>query len=142
MRLWSLHPCHLDPQGLVALWREGLLAQKVLQGLTKGYTHHSQLLRFRQQEDPVLVIGSYLRAVVDEADRRGYRFDGSKVVRDGWAGRITVARGQVEYEWEHLLHKLEARSPERYKEQVLLREPRLHPMFRRVAGGIAEWERP
>lgn len=27
MRLWSLHPKHLDPQGLVALWREVLLAR-------------------------------------------------------------------------------------------------------------------
>ena len=27
MRLWSLHPKHLDPQGLVARWREGLLAR-------------------------------------------------------------------------------------------------------------------
>jgi len=30
MRLWSLHPRYLDAKGLVALWREGLLAQKVL----------------------------------------------------------------------------------------------------------------
>ena len=29
MRLWSLHPSLLDQKGLVALWREALLAQKV-----------------------------------------------------------------------------------------------------------------
>jgi hypothetical protein len=32
MRLWSLHPEYLDANGLVALWREALLAQAFLQG--------------------------------------------------------------------------------------------------------------
>jgi hypothetical protein len=32
MRLWSLHPRYLDAKGLQAVWREGLLAKKVLQG--------------------------------------------------------------------------------------------------------------
>ncbi|WP_343214776.1 pyrimidine dimer DNA glycosylase/endonuclease V, partial [Dokdonella sp.] len=40
MRLWSLHPRYLDPQGLVALWREALLAKAVLRGETRGYTQH------------------------------------------------------------------------------------------------------
>lgn len=47
MRLWSVHPKYLDVRGLVALWREGLLAQAVLRGRTKGYLHHPQLERFR-----------------------------------------------------------------------------------------------
>ncbi|HKX52383.1 MAG TPA: pyrimidine dimer DNA glycosylase/endonuclease V [Nitrosospira sp.] len=38
MRLWTLHPRYLDTKGLVAAWREALLAQKVLSGLTSGYT--------------------------------------------------------------------------------------------------------
>ena len=37
MRLWSLHPRCLDAKGLVALWREGLLAQEVLRGKTRDY---------------------------------------------------------------------------------------------------------
>ena len=32
MRIWSLHPEYLDSRGLVALWREALLAQAVLRG--------------------------------------------------------------------------------------------------------------
>ena len=40
MRLWTLHPQYLDPRGLVALWREALLAQKVLLGRTRGYRAH------------------------------------------------------------------------------------------------------
>ena len=43
MRLWSIHPRYLDSMGLVALWREALLAQAVLRGETKGYKFHPQL---------------------------------------------------------------------------------------------------
>nr|WP_253280607.1 pyrimidine dimer DNA glycosylase/endonuclease V [Arcanobacterium phocae] len=50
MRLWSIRPSQLDRAALIAGWREGLLAQKVLAGLTKGYRHHPQLERFRAQD--------------------------------------------------------------------------------------------
>ena len=63
MRLWSLHPGYLDCKGLVALWREGLLAQKVLLGATKGYRNHPQLDRFKLQTDPIAAIAAYLREV-------------------------------------------------------------------------------
>ena len=56
MRLWSIHPRSLDARGLVALWREGLLARKVLRGRTRGYRHHPQLQRFRDLRDPVAAI--------------------------------------------------------------------------------------
>lgn len=46
VRLWSLHPRYLDTAGLTAGWREALLAQKVLTGVTRGYRHHPQLERF------------------------------------------------------------------------------------------------
>ncbi|CAM3000541.1 pyrimidine dimer DNA glycosylase/endonuclease V [Dermacoccus abyssi] len=48
MRLWSLHPSQLDRRALEAGWREALLAQKVLAGGTRGYTHRPQLQRFRR----------------------------------------------------------------------------------------------
>jgi len=79
MRLWSLHESLLDSKGLVALWREGLLAQKVLLGLTTGYRFHPQLERFRATRNPVATISAYLWAVVDEARARGYNFDASKI---------------------------------------------------------------
>lgn len=47
MRIWSLHPKYLDTKGLVALWRETLLAQHVLSGKTKRYKNHPQLARFK-----------------------------------------------------------------------------------------------
>ncbi|MFZ2406304.1 MAG: pyrimidine dimer DNA glycosylase/endonuclease V [Methylobacter sp.] len=40
--------------GLLALWREALLAQKVLRGESRGYRHHPQLARFRELVDPRL----------------------------------------------------------------------------------------
>ena len=79
MRLWTLHPRYLDAKGLVALWREGLLAQKVLQGATRGYRQHPQLVRFREAPDSVAAIATYLQSVVAEASERGYTFDATKI---------------------------------------------------------------
>src|SRR6476661_4584624 len=103
MRLWSLHPKYLDPQGLVALWREALLARAVLRGATRGYRHHPQLERFQAHASPRYAINAYLRGVYDEAASRGYVFDRTKVGPVRSTERIAVTRGQVEYEWEHLL---------------------------------------
>lgn len=141
MRLWSLNPEYLDPVGLVALWREGLLAQKVLLGLTRGYRSHPQLARFRACPDPLLAIGCYLRGVAREADRRGYRFDGAKVVASGPCERLKVQRGQIEYEWEHLLGKLRSRSPDLYEANRSIVSPAPHPLFAIVPGGVEQWER-
>src|SRR5512143_3653690 len=132
MRLWSLHPKYLDRMGLVALWREGLLAQKVLLGRTKGYRAHPQLARFRACSDPVLVVGCYLNEVLREAGRRGYRFDGSKIVRTGRRRKMSVRKGQIEYEWKHLLGKLKTRAPEKYAMNRALARPAPHPLFRAV----------
>ena len=125
----------------MALWREALLAQAVLNGKTKGYKHHPQLARFRAQRSPVGSIGAYLRAVHDEATRRDYRFAAEKITRARARGRLTVTRGQLELEWAHLLAKLKVRDPERLAELAKVKSPRAHPSFRVVRGGVAEWER-
>ena len=142
MRLWSLHPKYLDPQGLVALWREALLAQAVLQGKTKGYQHHPQLRRFQDSPSPRRYIAAYLKAVHAEASRRGYSFDGSKIGRaTGVRARsLKVTRGQLAYEWKHLDKKLKKRSPKWRKQLPSTRLSEPHPLFRAVRGGIAEWE--
>lgn len=141
MRLWSISPALLDQIGLVALWREGLLAQKVLLGQTKGYKFHPQLVRFKECADPVLAICCYLREVAAEAERRGYRFDATKIARQGACPRIPVRKGQMEYEWKHLLAKLQARSPAVYEMHRTIRVPDAHPMFDVVPGGVETWER-
>lgn len=141
MRLWSLHPRQLDRAGLVACWRESLLAQSVLAGETRGYRNHPQLQRFRATPDPLASIGAYLAAVQSEATRRGYRFDASKIRVPGeLPGAIPVTEGQLDREWEHLGRKLEDRSPadaERWRAEA----PACHPLFAPVPGGIEPWER-
>lgn len=111
MRLWSLHPKYLDSKGLVALWREALLAQAVLRGETKGYRNHPQLQRFRMQLSPRACIAEYLRAVHAESLERGYRFDERRIAHPGTSARLSVTGGQLDFEWRHLLAKLEARAP-------------------------------
>lgn len=141
MRLWTLHPKHLDPAGLVALWRETLLAQAVLLGKTKGYKHHPQLIRFQQLSNPAAGVAGYLSVIHEEATRRGYNFDGSKIVEKRWKGRIAETKGQLEYEWEHLGRKLKSRNPEWYKAHHNRLVPTAHPLFRMVAGAVREWEK-
>lgn len=141
MRIWSLHPAHLDRAALVACWRETLLAQAVLAGRTRGYRNHPQLERFKASPDPLVAVAGYLEGVAQEADRRGYRFD---------RGRITAApdqllvmpvtTGQLELEWQHLGAKLLVRSPddaERWRHD----QPRPHPLFEVVPGPVEPWER-
>src|SRR5512138_3807278 len=106
MRLWTLHPRHLDAAGLVALWREALLAQAVLLGRTRGYTRHPQLQRFRAAADPAACIAGYLRVVAAEAASRGYAFDSSRIVANANpVVPIAETKGQLLYEWEHLGRK-------------------------------------
>ena len=140
MRLWTLHPKYLDAKGLVALWREALLAQKVLQSKTKGYRHHPQLTRFKTQQKPVAVLAAYLKEVHAEAKRRGYTFDRSKIARAKLAVRISETDGQLLYEWKHLRRKLKQRAPQVLASHRDISTPDPHPIFRVVSGEIREWE--
>lgn len=142
MRLWSLHPKYLDPQGLVALWREALLARAVLRGETKGYRNHPQLDRFRGATDPVSAIDAYLGAVYGEAVVRGYSFDRSKIGSEEPGLQMPVTAGQIAYEWQHLLQKLAARNPPLYERWRDCEEPECHPLFVVRPGQIEPWERP
>lgn len=140
MRIWSIHPQHLDAKGLVALWRETLLAQKVLLGETRGYRSHPQLKRFKSHADPLAAIAAYLQEVQREAGRRGYNFDASKIAREGRAARICVTDGQVEYELAHLKAKLKVRDMAAYERLVNGEYPSIHPLFTVVSGEIEDWE--
>ncbi len=141
MRLWTLHPKYLDPQGLVALWREALLARAVLRGETKGYRHHPQLLRFQAHASPKSAVNAYLAAVLTEADARGYSFNRLKVGPVRGRVRISSTSGQVSHEWRHLMRKLRARSPGLYRKWRGIGTPDAHPIFRIVSGPIERWER-
>ena len=142
MRLWTIDPGYLDAVGLVALWREALLARAVLAGATRGYRHHPQLIRFRQQDDALGCINLYLRGIHEEACRRGYRFDERKLAPTAVAvGSMPETRGQLETEWVHLLGKLRGRDPDRYALLSRVRRKKAHPFFHIVRGPPREWER-
>lgn len=140
MRIWTVHPRYLDTKGLLAAWREALLAQKVLRGETKGYRNHPQLHRFKSSLDPTGAIAKYLRGIYAEATRRGYQFSKDKIAPTGFAGEILCTRGQLLYEWNHLKSKLRIRDAGKFAETAGIAEPDAHPLFKIVEGEIEEWE--
>lgn len=140
MRIWSVHPRYLDAKGLVALWRETLLAQHVLAGKTKGYTNHPQLQRFKETAAALDYINAYLNHVWQEASQRGYHFDKQKIGAYKKAKPMSVTTGQVEYERNHLLKKLTVRDPERFESLAKTKHWDLHPLFYEVEGPVADWE--
>jgi hypothetical protein len=140
MRLWSLHPRYLDRPGLLALWRESLLAQAVLRGKTVGYRRHPQLIRFRSARDPLASMAFYLRVIFDESLQRGFRFDRSKFLSGLPPVEIAVTNGQLNFEWTLLKQKLSVRNPAWLAEIETINVPAPHPLFRIIPGGIETWE--
>jgi hypothetical protein len=140
MRIWTLHPKYLDRQGLLATWRESLLAQAVLRKKTKGYRNHPQLIRFREQQKPLEAINTYLWHIYIESSHRGYNFDRSKIRTPKKIPLIPVQEGQVEFERNHLLLKLKKRDPDRYESYTRQRMD-LHPLFQGIPGGKETWEK-
>lgn len=141
MRIWSLHPKYLDSKGLVALWREALLAKKVLEGKTKGYKNHPQLERFKNSKNPVGTINQYLTIVYQEAIKRGYNFDKNKINFNFKPDQLKVTRGQLDFELTHLLKKLKIRDNERYFELLYKKKFYPHPLFIIINGDIEKWEK-
>ena len=141
MRLWSLHPKYLDPQGLVALWREALLAKAVLCGETRGYRNHPQLERFKNHAAPLAAISQYLQAVYIESVARGYAFDKSKIQVMAEPTTLVVTSGQLDYEWAHLMGKLKVRNSVLHQKWKKTITPEPHPMFEVRAGQVEPWER-
>jgi hypothetical protein len=140
LRLWSIHPKYLDAKGLVALWREGLLAQHVLAGKTRGYQHHPQLERFKNAANPQGAIASYLRYVAREAESRKYRFDRNRILNRYTRITIPVTEGQLVYEFEHLLRKIKNRNPTLFLSLNQIRDIDAHPLLIVIPGDVADWE--
>lgn len=144
MRLWSIHPRYLDRVGLVALWREGILAQKVIEGCTRGYVNHPQLIRFKNTPKPLLAIGTYLYYVYLEGLRRGYRFNPHKIKAydNSLTSIIPVTAKQIKYEFKLLLYKLTHREPKWALNLKDVKEIEVNPVFYVIEGPVAEWEKP
>ncbi|HOE58613.1 MAG TPA: pyrimidine dimer DNA glycosylase/endonuclease V [Bacteroidales bacterium] len=141
MRIWSIHPKYLDSKGIIALWKEALLALIVLMGNTRGYRNHPQLLRLRQLRKPLKSIDFYLNVVWQEAQNRGYNFDVSKFKQTETMTRIAITEGQVEFQLHHLLNKLKKRDVKKYNEVKIIDMPVTHPLFYLVAGEVESWEK-
>ncbi len=140
MRIWSIHPQYLDTKGLVALWRETLLAKNVLEGKTTGYKNHPQLIRFKNSDNPLQVINQYLSVVYQESLTRGYHFNKAKFSIDFSPRTLTVTQGQIEYEKQHLFKKLKIRDFNKYNELISQKDIEPHPLFKIIEGEIEEWE--
>jgi hypothetical protein len=140
MRIWSLHPKYLDTKGLVALWRETLLAKHVLEGRTIGYRNHPQLSRFKKSKRPVERINQYLAEIYLEAADRDYHFDKEKINWKFRRTRLTVTTMQLAFEREHLLRKLKVRDKGKYKLLKAVNTIETHPTFRIVEGEVENWE--
>lgn len=140
MRLWSLHPEYLDSKGLVALWREALLAKKVLEGKTSGYKNHPQLDRFKESDFTTDYINQYLQGVYKESLRRGYNFNKNKIDSFSHRCKLTVTDKQIEYEVQHLLKKLKKRSNSEFISLSSQKNIAPHPIFTIINGEIEKWE--
>ena len=132
---------YLDPQGLVALWREALLAQAVLRGETQGYRSHPQLERFKNHPAPLSAVSLYLQGVYAEAVVRGYAFDKGKIHAAAGPATLVVTTGQLNYEWSHLMSKLKARNPGFHQKWREVAAPASHPIFEVRPGQVESWER-
>jgi len=143
MRLWSIHPKYLDNKGLVAVWRESLLAKKVLEGKTKGYKNHPQLKRFKDSNSPILLINQYLLFIFNESQNRGYKFDKTKIniIESIEELKIKVTNKQIEYEYQHLLHKLTVRDLKRFEQIKKIKQIDPNPLFEIKEGEIEDWEK-
>ncbi|HVP37427.1 MAG TPA: pyrimidine dimer DNA glycosylase/endonuclease V [Terriglobales bacterium] len=141
MRLWSIHPKYLDRSGLLALWRESLLAQKVLKGESKGYRSHPQLERFKKHPYPNKAIAGYLLEIWKEADNRGYNFDKRKIDPAGKIKGISVTTGQLKFEIDILKRKLKIRDDSRCKSLLLVERVETNPFFHKRKGKVETWEK-
>lgn len=142
MRIWSLHPRYLDWKGLGALWRETLLAQKVLQGETRGWRNHPQLDRFKTHRAPLHAVGYYLVRVFDESRRRGYSYNYSKILYpEEEVDLIGLNHGQLEYEFNTLQKRLMKRQPDKYRDNLVVSELTPHPLFKVRPGSPEPWEK-
>ena len=117
-----------------------MLAKHVLQGKTKGYKNHPQLNRFKKTKNPVDSIDHYLSYVLLEARSRNYHFDASKIAASFKRSKLTVTKGQMDYEVKHLLRKLKIRDPKRFRQLKSVRSFEPHPMFRIKKGDMESWE--
>lgn len=130
MCLWSIHPKYLDKLGLIALWREGLLAQKALSVPSTQYIRHSELERFKNNENPLKAIGSYLCYVAAEGAKRGYNFTHERIVYPNFDDYLIIINDDtLNLEVKNLKNKLKLRDKTKFKELTEMSKIESNPAF-------------
>lgn len=126
------------------------------------YYNHPQLFRFKEtlNENAMSI---YLYHIWYEANKRGYKFDHSKIkqidvieqIKDLDHNKLTVTKGQLIFEINHLQKKLKTRDRKKYIEvskEIEWREGANHlyynenkikvnPLFKIINGNKEQWER-
>lgn len=118
----------------------GTLGAKGSPRADAGYRQHPQLERFRRHPAPTAAIAAYLQVIYEEGQRRNYHFNASKILAPPSPEKIALTRGQLLYEWQHLLGKLLQRDRDRYEALQTIAVPDPHPLFELQEGGIEPWE--
>ena len=128
--------------GLGAQWREGLLAQKVAEGKTKGWRNHPQLDRFKCHSKPMEAVGFYLKELHVESIKRSYKYNYSKILYpDAVVDLVNLTFGQLQYEFDLLQERLKVRTPEKYEKNTRIKKLQAHPLFNIVHGLPEKWEK-
>ena len=131
MSLCTIHPKYLDKQGLISLWREGLLAQKVLNGEVNIQLNSPLWEKLKKSQNPLRAIGAYLSFVAAEGARRGYKFSHEKILYPNFESyEIKVKPQDLIFEMTHLRNKLKMRDQHKWDEISKVSEVSPHPFIR------------
>ncbi|MBN1645161.1 hypothetical protein JW851_03960 [Candidatus Woesearchaeota archaeon] len=141
MRLWSIHPKYLDVKGLSGLWRESLLAKKILKGETESHKNHPQLNRFKVLKKPLPAINSYLLYIYKESCDRGYCFNKKNISKPFRKSKLSIKKGQILYEFNLLKKRLKIRAKDKYKELLKIKRIEPNPLFKIIKGSTEDWEK-
>ena len=76
-----------------------------------------------------------------ESKIRWYNFDLSKIESNTEQWIINVTKWQINYEFKHLLNKLQLRDPDRYNKYLNEKNIEVNSIFKIINWDIEEWEK-
>ena len=132
MRICHISPKLLDTKGLVALWRETLLAQSAIYKNTRSWKNHAQLRPFKIHKDFSVCeyLSNYLHIIAKEAKNRTYNFDTAKILftYNNKIPKITTTLEYILQEWKLLTARYKIRS-QNFWLYVKNKPIEVHPSF-------------
>ncbi len=137
MKLWSLHPRHMDHTRLLALWRTALAARDIIEGRASDYRVDRSIYRFMGRLDSDRAINTYIYYIWLEAKGRGYRFAREEALKKELIDteiKIPVTSGQLLFEAWKLLTKISQTNPDWISRLAIEKCFEANPVFRVVEG--------